>query len=138
MCFFRGNQRKFIPSWFRVLLVGLPLSILVRWLIWWFFCPSNKRTSAVEIDAPRSDSIPIPIQVHKDDFSQIKGVGPKTAGVLYSSGIFTFEQLGLMDREDLDRLLKDHSLSTTKSAFWQKQAFLAAAQDWDGLKKIQK
>ncbi len=78
--FFRtANKRTFIPSWFLILLVALPISFLVRWLIWWFFCPSYERTSAVEIEAPRSDSIPV--QLHKDDFSSLKGVGPKTADV---------------------------------------------------------
>ena len=135
--FFRtAKKRKFIPSWFWIFLVALPISILVRWLIWWFFCPSDKRTSAVEIEAPRAESIPI--QLHKDDFSMLKGVGPKTAEAIYSAGIFTFEQLGLMDPGELDQLLKDNSLPATNSAFWQKQAALAAAQDWDGLKKIQK
>ncbi len=133
----RGNQRKSIPSWLWILLL-VPLSVLIRWLIWWFLCPSYKRTSAVEIDAPRSDLTPIPIQIQQDDFSKLKGIGPKTAEVFYSSGIFTFKQLGLMDKKELDRLFKDHSISTSKSAFWQKQAVLAAAQDWDGLKKIQK
>lgn len=135
--FFRtANKRTFIPSWFLILLVALPISFLIRWLIWWFFCPSNKRTSAVEIEAPRSDSIPI--QLQKDDFSILKGVGPKTAEVIHSAGIFTFKQLGLMDPGELDRLLKDNSLPATNSAFWQKQAALAAAQDWDELNKIKK
>ena len=106
--FFRtANKRTFIPSWFLILLVALPISFLIRWLIWWFFCPSNKRTSAVEIEAPRSDSIPI--QLQKDDFSILKGVGPKTAEAIHSAGIFTFKQLGLMDSGELDRLLKNNS-----------------------------
>lgn len=135
--FFRtANKRTFIPSWFLILLVALPISFLIRWLIWWFFCPSYKRTSAVEIEAPRSDSIPI--QLQKDDFSILKGVGPKTAEAIHSAGIFTFKQLGLMDPGELDLLLKDNSLPATNSAFWQKQAALAAAQDWDELNKIQK
>jgi len=135
--FFRtANKSKFIPSWFWILLVALPISFLIRWLIWWFFCPRNERTSAVEIEAPRSESIPI--QLRKDDFRILKGVGPKTAEAIHSAGILTFEQLGLMDPGELDRLLKDNSLPATNSAFWQKQAALAAAQDWDELNKIQK
>ncbi len=135
--FFRtANKSKFIPSWLWILLVALPISILIRWLIWWFFCPSYKRTSAVEIEAPRAASIPI--QLHKDDFSILKGVGPKTAEAIHSAGILTFEQLGLMDPGELDQILKDNSLPATNSAYWQKQAALAAAQDWDELKKIQK
>ena len=135
--FFRsGNNRKIIPSWLWILVVAVPLLFFIRWLIWWFFCPSNKRTSAVEIDAPRFYSVPI--HLHKDDFSILKGVGPKTSEAIYSAGIFTYKQLGLMDPAALDQLLMTHSLPTTNRAFWQEQAILAAAQDWEGLKAIQK
>ena len=65
-------------------------------------------------------------------------MGPKPADVIHSAGIFTFEQLGLMDPGELAQLLKDKSLPATNIAFWQKQAALAAAQDWDELNKIQK
>jgi hypothetical protein len=136
MIFHGGSKRKFIPSWFWVLLVGLPVAILVRWLIWWFIYPSDKRTSALEIDAPRSD--PIPIQIQKDDFSLLKGIGPKTAEAIYLAGIFTYQQMGLMEPEEMDQLLRSHSLPTTNRAFWQEQAILAAAQDWEGLEKTQK
>ncbi len=136
MFFCTANKRTFIPSWFLILLVALPISFLIRWLILCFFCPRNKRTSAVEIEAPRSEAIPI--QLKKDDFSILKGVGPKTAEAIHSAGILTFEQLGLMDPGELDQLLKDNSLPATNSAFWQKQAALAAAGDWDELNKIQK
>ena len=131
MIFHGRNKRNFIPSWFLVLLVGLPVAILVRWLIWWFISPSDKRTSALEIDAPRSDSIP------KDDFSLLKGIGPKTAEAIYSAGIFTYKQMGLMEPEEMDQLLRNHSLPTTNRAFWQEQAIKAAAQDWEGLEKTQ-
>ena len=136
MIFDDKNKRNIIPSWIWIFMVSVPVFIFIRWLIWWFFCPSYKRTSAVEIDAPRSDSILI--QIKKDDFNLLKGIGPKTAEVLYSAGVFTYKQMGLMEPEELDQLLSDHSLPTGNRAFWQKQAILAAAQDWEGLKEIQK
>ena len=90
--FFRGGtKRKIIPSWFWILAVGVPVSIFVRWLIWWFFCPSYKRTAAVEIDAPRSDSIPI--QIQKDDFNRLKGIGPKNALTLVKKHAKDFDNL---------------------------------------------
>jgi len=135
--FFRvENQKKIIPSWFWFLL-AVPISILIRWLIWWFFSPSYQRTSALEIEADRYDTRP-PMPRKKEDFSILKGIGPKTAEALHNAGVFTFEQLGLMDPKQLDLVLRKYSLATTKVAFWQKQATLAAAQDWEGLKKIQK
>jgi len=136
MFFQAGNKRKLIPSWIWILLVSFPMLLLIRWLVWWFFCPSYKRTEAVEIDAPRSDSIPVTLQ--KDDLSIIKGIGPKTADALHEAGILRFEQLGLMDPEQLGQVLKEHSLPVSNAAFWQKQAVLAAAQDWKGLEKLQK
>ena len=108
---------------------------MAYWFLRWFFLPSYKRTAAVEIETPWSPGVPLPIQ--KDDFSLLKGVGPKTSKGLYEAGIYTFEQLGLMDLDDLEKTLKAHGLPTTNAASWQKQATLAAAEDWEGLKKIQ-
>ena len=135
MLFRAGSQRKFIPGWFWTLFVGLPLGILTWWFFRWFFLPSYKRTSSVEIQTPWSTGVPLPIQ--KDNFTVLKGVGPKTADGLYRAGIYTFEQLGLMDTEKLVGILKDHGLPSGSAAFWQEQAVLAAAEDWEALKKIQ-
>ena len=135
MLFRAGSRRRLIPSWFWILVVSVPLIYLLRWLIWVFFIPRNEGTSALEIDAPRSDSIPM--KITKDDFSVLKGVGPKTSETLHAAGIFTFEQLGLFDPDELIEVLQKSSLPTTSAAFWQDQASLAAAGDWDALKKMQ-
>ncbi|HDD55229.1 MAG TPA: hypothetical protein ENG59_03185 [Chloroflexi bacterium] len=136
MLFQAGNQRKLIPQWFWTLFVCLPLGVLAYWFLRWFFLPSYKRTSAVEIEAPRFAGVPLP--VHKDDFTILKGVGPKTAAALYGAAIYTFEQLGLLDPARLEQILKDQGLASSSAAFWQEQAVLAAAEDWEGLKKLQK
>lgn len=135
MVFQADNQRRMIPRWFWRLFVCLPLGIMAYWFLRWFFLPSYKRTSSVEIETPRSTGVPLPIQ--KDDFSILKGVGPKTAQGLYAAGIYSFEQLGLMDLEDLEEILKERGLPAASASFWQKQASLAAAEDWEGLEKIQ-
>lgn len=136
MLFQPGDRRKLIPQWFWTLFVCLPLGILGFWFLRWFFLPSYKRTSAVEIETPRSAGVPLP--VHKDDFTLLKGIGPKTAAGLYGAAIYTFEQLGLMDPARLEQVLKDRGLASGGAAFWQEQAALAAAEDWEGLKKLQK
>jgi len=136
MLFQAGNQRKLIPQWFWTLFVCLPLGILASWFLRWFFLPSYKRTSAVEIETPRSAGVPLPLL--KDDFTLLKGVGPKTAEGLYGADIYTFEQLGLIDPSRLEQILKDRGLASGSVAFWQEQAVLAAAEDWEGLKKRQK
>ena len=89
----------------------------------------------MEIETPRSTGVPLPIQ--KDNFTILKGVGPKTADGLYRAAIYTFEQLGLMDTERLVQILKDHGLPSSSAGFWQEQAALAAAEDWEALKKLQ-
>lgn len=134
MLFLTGNQRKLIPGWFWMI-IFLPLGILVWWFLRWFFLPSYKRTSALEIDTPRSSGVPLPIR--KDNFTMLKGIGPKTADGLYNAAIYTFEQLGLMDPDRLEQVLKEHGLPSSNAAFWQEQAALAAAEDWEGLEKLQ-
>jgi len=129
------NRPRLIPRWFWLLLVFLPLGVMAWWFLRWFFLPSYQRISAVEIETPRSSGVPLPIQ--RDDFTVIKGIGPKTAASLYQESIFTYEQLGLMDPDKLQEILRDHSLPTSNAATWQEQAALAAAEDWDRLEEIQ-
>ena len=136
MLFHGGTQRKLIPGWFWTLFVCIPLGIMVWWFLRWFFLPSYKRTAAVEIETPPCPGVPLPVL--KDNFTILKGIGPKTADGLYLAGIYTFEQLGLMDLDRLEHTLKDHGLPSGNAAFWQEQAVLAAAEDWEGLKKLQK
>jgi large subunit ribosomal protein L21 len=134
--FFQARERnQLLPTWFWILVLGPPIFLLLRWLIWWFFSPSFERTSALEINAPRSDAAKISIP--KDDFSQLKGIGPKSAQVLYQAGIFSYKQLGLYDTETLVGILKENSLPSGNVAFWQQQASLAAAGKWDQLEELQ-
>ena len=131
-----GKRGKFIPSWFWILIIGIPISILVRRFFWWLFIPNNEQTSSVEIETPRAVSIPMPVK--KDDFRKIKGIGPKTSDTLQKAGILSFEQLGLMNPEKLEQVLKSLSIPGAKAGFWQEQARLAAAEDWEKLLKLQK
>jgi predicted flap endonuclease-1-like 5' DNA nuclease len=125
-----------IPNWFWMLLIFLPLGTLTWWFLRWFFLPSYKRTSSVEIDTPRSSGVPLPLL--KDDFTILKGIGPKTAAGIHQAGIMTFEQLGLMSLEELVQILKAQGLPSSNADSWKEQAVLAAAEDWEGLQKIQK
>ena len=136
MIFRSGKKGYLIPKWFWTTFVCLPIGVMVFWFLRWFFLPSDKRTAAVEIEAPRSEGIRLSIK--KDDFRQLKGVGPKTAAALYKAKLFSFEQLGLIELEKLIEILKKAGLPTGSAGFWQKQALLAAAEDWKGLEKLQK
>jgi len=79
MVFRAGKRTKYIPTVFRILLLGVPFAILVKWFFWYIFCPSYERTSSPEIDAPRGGPRKIPDV--KDDFRKLKGIGPKTADI---------------------------------------------------------
>jgi len=136
MLFRADNDRRLIPSWFWFFFLWLPLGTLAWWFLRWFFQPSYKRTSSVEIETPRSTSVPLPL--HKDDFTILKGIGEKTANALNRAGIYTFEQLGLMDLDKLVEKLKEEGVPGGRAAKWQREAVLAAAGDWDQLEQIQK
>ena len=131
-----GENGRLIPRWFWTLFVCLPLGLMAWWFLRWFFLPSYKRTSSVEIETPRSKGVKLPVK--KDDFRLLKGIGPKTASVLYQTGILSFEQLSLMEKTKLEQILKSHNLPAGRIDFWQKQAALAAAEDWAALEKLQK
>ena len=136
MFFLSEKNGRLFPRWFWVTLIGVPIGLMAWWFLRWFFIPCNERTSAVVIEVPRAEPIRLPVK--KDDFRKLKGIGPKSAAVLYKARVYSFEQLGLMDLEKLDRILKKNNLPSTGAAFWQKQARLAAAEDWKLLEKLQK
>ncbi len=131
-----GKKSSLIPGWFWFILIGFPLGVLAWWFLRWFLVPGHERSTAVVIEAPRSDGKRLPVK--KDDFRVLKGVGPKSAAVLYQAGIYSFEQLGLLDLEVLKDILKENGLASGGAAFWQKQARLAAAGEWKLLEKLQK
>ncbi len=120
MSCFAGKNGKLIPGWFWKVFICFPLGLMAWWFLRWFFLPSYKRTSSVEIETPRSFPVRTPIQ--KDDFQVLKGVGPKTTEALYQAGIFSFEQLALMDSEKLSQLMRGHNLPAGAVKSWQEQA----------------
>jgi predicted flap endonuclease-1-like 5' DNA nuclease len=69
-----------------------------------------------------------------DDLALISGIGPKTANLLVSEGITTYQKLADKSQEDLVDLLKRNGFRIVNPATWPKQAALAAAGNWDGLK----
>jgi len=133
---FSGKNGRLIPRWFWFTFIGVPLGLMIWWFLRWFFMPCDERTDAVVIDTPRSEAKRLAVK--KDDFRKLKGIGPKSAAALYQASIFSYEQLGLMELEKLERILKKRNLPSSGAAFWQKQARLAAAEEWKLLEKLQK
>ena len=72
-----------------------------------------------------------------DDLAKIEGIGPKVAKALNDAGITTFEALSNTSVEDIQKALQDAGLRMMDATTWPEQAKLAAAGDWDALKKLQ-
>jgi predicted flap endonuclease-1-like 5' DNA nuclease len=71
----------------------------------------------------------------------VEGIGPKIAGVLRDSGVYTFAQLASLDSERLRQILRDRDpnlLRLADPATWPEQARLAAEGEWEALTRFQK
>ena len=78
-----------------------------------------------------------PVSVEADDLTLIEGIGPKVAKVLGEAGILTFSQLAEANADDIQKILNEAGLKMMDATSWPAQAKLAAADDMDGLKKMQ-
>lgn len=85
-----------------------------------------------------SDKAP-EIKTKADDLVIIEGIGPKIAQVLANNGITNFAQLAKAEPPVIQEMLKKSRgrFSLAKPETWPQQAELAAAGDWDALKKLQ-
>lgn len=85
-----------------------------------------------------SDKAP-EIKTKADDLVIIEGIGPKIAQVLANNGITSFAQLAKAEPPVIQEMLKKSRgrFSLAKPETWPQQAELAAAGDWDALKKLQ-
>lgn len=77
--------------------------------------------------------------VKPDDLKKIEGIGPKIAGILNEAGIYTFANLSQTPVDRLKGILAEagnrYKMHDPQS--WPKQAKLAAAGEWEELKKLQ-
>ncbi len=75
-----------------------------------------------------------------DDLKKIEGVGPKIASILAESGYETFAKLAKADPEKIREILLEKGgkrYAMHDPTTWPKQAEMAAAGQWDELKKWQ-
>jgi predicted flap endonuclease-1-like 5' DNA nuclease len=83
---------------------------------------------------------PAPSQVEgapADDLKRIEGIGPKISNVLQDAGITTYAQLAATDVHRLRQILDESGIRLANPDTWPEQARLAAAGDWDALKRLQ-
>jgi predicted flap endonuclease-1-like 5' DNA nuclease len=71
-----------------------------------------------------------------DDLKVIEGIGPKTAGVLQSSGVKTYAQLSLASVDQIRVVLTENRIRANPST-WPEQAKLAASSKWEALEALQ-
>lgn len=72
-----------------------------------------------------------------DDLTRIAGIGPKISNVLQGTGIATYAQLAETDVDRLRQILDESEIRLADPGTWPEQARLAAAGDWDALKRLQ-
>lgn len=77
--------------------------------------------------------------VPPDDLKIVEGIGPKIEEILNRAGIFTFLKLSATGPEALKKILDAEGprYQMHDPATWPKQAGLAAAGQWEELKKLQ-
>jgi predicted flap endonuclease-1-like 5' DNA nuclease len=98
------------------------------------------------VEAPTAPRAPIqrakddaePEPACPDELSRVRGIGPKIADLLQSSGIRTYKQLAATDVNRLRDLLAGEGLAGLfDPTSWPEQARLAAEGEWGVLKALQ-
>ena len=145
---FTGEDREFPWLWF-----GIKVGIVTALIVWWLLDQKNKklRQPAYTKDTfSPNRSIPLPdenlplvdepqqISPKPDDLRKIEGIGPKIQTTLQAAGIQTYAQLAAKKPADLKQILVDAGIRLGNPTTWPEQAALAAAEDWDQLKTLQR
>ena len=76
------------------------------------------------------------MQLMHDDFTRIKGIGPKVFSVLRSAGINTFEKLGSTEVSRIREFLEAENpnlLRLVNPESWPEQARMISEGDWEAL-----
>lgn len=76
----------------------------------------------------------------EQDLTRIEGIGPKTADILFQSGIKTYKELSETSIEALTQILEAAGPAFLRHNHetWAKQALLAANDEWEALDAWQK
>lgn len=95
------------------------------------------QAAPVAMPPARSEQIQLTEAVGEDNLQIVEGIGPKIASILHAAGITTFAQLAASDPARLLEIIHAAGLRLGDPTTWPEQASLAAAGDWDGLKRLQ-
>lgn len=146
-----ARQSSGIPWWGWVLIVLL-IVFLALLLIWWqrrrletTKPPAAEMKPAAEMEAEPHVRLattppiaPQPAGGAPDDLTRIEGIGPKISSLLQAAGITTFAQLAATDVSRLKEILAEARLAALADpTTWPEQARLAAAGEWEALRRLQ-
>lgn len=99
------------------------------------------RTSANPTPEPDHGGAAAPAAgaVQVDDLTLLAGIGPRLATLLAEADILTFADLARAHPAWLQQILEDAgpSFRTHDPSTWNRQAALAAAADWEALRRLQ-
>jgi len=92
--------------------------------------PVAEEAQAAPSEAPATEA---------DDLTKVEGIGPKISEALGNAGVKTFAELAAKSVEEVKAILEEAggALASKNPGTWPKQAEMAAAGQWDELKKWQ-
>lgn len=92
---------------------------------------------SVAVTPVTAEAVPVNTVIKPDDLTRLKGIGPRLAQIMQNAGIHTYEQLMNMSGKELANALEPSGILFSRAIVesWPVQAKLAAAGDWDGLRK---
>ena len=103
--------------------------------------PKKAAPKAAKADAPaaKAKAPAKSAEGASDDFTKIEGIGPKISGLISAAGIATFAELGETSVDKLKTILADAGsrYASHDPTTWPQQSSMAAAGQWDELKKWQ-
>lgn len=101
--------------------------------------PVHVPSSVLLIDVAAARSAGFDIR-HADDLSILEGIGPRIESLLRANGIASFVQLAASNEQELLDVLESGgpSFRFANPSRWAEQAALAAANEWAGLRQLQR
>jgi len=98
-----------------------------------------KKPAAKKTETKKAPAKAAAVAATVDDLTKVEGIGPKIAGILNESGIYTWAELGDTKVQVLRDILEAAGprYKSKNPGSWAKQARMAAKGDWDKLKAWQ-
>ena len=99
----------------------------------------KKAAPKAKAETPKAKPVAKASTGNGDDLRKIEGIGPKIAEILTNGGFGTFDALSQADVSKLSELLAEagNRYKMHDPTTWPEQAAMAAAGNWDQLKKWQ-